>query len=137
MFLPERRTSLKKKNAESGKLDSPAEYSQLRPLRTSAEGLPMLRFPAALALTLTLTPFAAGAAPGEPARPAAPAGGGDWSQWLGPKRDGSSSESVEPWKDAPKVLWKAKVGVGFSTPVIVDGKVFVHARINGKDREEL
>ena len=61
----------------------------------------------------------------------------DWPQWLGPKRDGGTSESVEPWKGEPKVLWKAKVGVGFSTPVVADGKVFVHARINGKDREEL
>src|SRR5215471_10991578 len=82
----------------------------------------MLRFLAvlSLALTPTLTLRAA-----------------DWSQWLGPKRDGGSAESVEPWKGEPKVLWKAKVGVGFSTPVVVDGKVFVHARINGKDREEL
>jgi outer membrane protein assembly factor BamB len=61
----------------------------------------------------------------------------DWPQWLGPKRDGGTSETVEPWKGEPKILWKSKVGVGFSTPVIVDGKVFVHARINGKDREEL
>jgi outer membrane protein assembly factor BamB len=82
----------------------------------------MLRFPAALLLTLALALTLQAA---------------DWSQWLGPKRDGGSSEKVEPWKDAPKVLWKAKVGVGFSTPVVVDGKVFVHARINGKDREEL
>jgi outer membrane protein assembly factor BamB len=77
---------------------------------------------AAVFLTLALTPTL-------------PAG--DWPQWLGPKRDGGSSESVEPWKDAPKLLWKSKVGVGFSTPVIADGKVFVHARVNGKDREEL
>lgn len=61
----------------------------------------------------------------------------DWPQWLGPKRDGASAEAVEPWKDAPKVLWKAKVGVGFSAPVMVGGKVFIHARVNGKDREEL
>ncbi|MBP3957573.1 PQQ-binding-like beta-propeller repeat protein [Gemmata sp. G18] len=69
----------------------------------------------------------------------APLFAADWNQWLGPKRDGGSAEAVAPWteKDAPKVLWKAKVGVGFSTPVIVDGRVFVHARINGKDREEL
>jgi outer membrane protein assembly factor BamB len=61
----------------------------------------------------------------------------DWPQWLGPRRDGGSAESVEPWKGEAKVLWKAKVGVGFSTPVVVGGKVYVHARINGKDREEL
>lgn len=62
---------------------------------------------------------------------------GDWPQWLGPKRDGGSSETVEPWKDAPKEVWKTKVGVGFSTPVVVGDKVYVHARVNGKDREEL
>jgi outer membrane protein assembly factor BamB len=61
----------------------------------------------------------------------------DWPQWLGPKRDGGTTESVEPWKDSPKELWRARVGVGFSTPVIVDGRAFVHARVNGKDREEL
>jgi outer membrane protein assembly factor BamB len=82
----------------------------------------MIRFTAALALTLALALSLSAA---------------DWPQWLGPKRDGGSSESVEPWTGEPKVLWKAKVGVGFSTPIVVDGKVFVHARINGKDREEL
>ena len=61
----------------------------------------------------------------------------DWPQWLGPKRNGGSTETIEPWSGEPKVLWKAKVGVGFSTPVVVDGRVFVHARINGKDREEV
>jgi outer membrane protein assembly factor BamB len=61
----------------------------------------------------------------------------DWPQWLGAKRDGGTTESIEPWNESPKVLWRAKVGVGFSTPVIVDGRVFVHARVNGKEREEL
>lgn len=61
----------------------------------------------------------------------------DWPQWLGPKRDGSSTERVEPWKEAPKPAWSAKVGVGFSSPVIASGRVFVHARVNGKDREEM
>ena len=82
----------------------------------------MLRFFLAFSLAVSLT-FTIGAA--------------DWSQWLGPKRDGGSSESVEPWTGAPKVLWKAKVGVGFSTPAVVGDRVFVHARVNGKDREEL
>jgi outer membrane protein assembly factor BamB len=61
----------------------------------------------------------------------------DWPQWLGPKRDGGSAEKVEPWKEAPKVAWKANVGVGFSTPVIAGERVFVHARVNGKEREEM
>ncbi|OWK40548.1 hypothetical protein FRUB_05467 [Fimbriiglobus ruber] len=63
--------------------------------------------------------------------------GADWPQWLGPKRDGGTTETVEPWKDAPKTLWKAKVGVGFSTPAVANGRVFVHARVNGKEREEM
>jgi outer membrane protein assembly factor BamB len=80
------------------------------------------RFPTAFVLLLCAT-FALQAA--------------DWPQWLGPKRDGGTTEKVEPWKEQPKELWRARVGVGFSTPVVVDGRVFVHARINGKDREEL
>jgi outer membrane protein assembly factor BamB len=61
----------------------------------------------------------------------------DWPQWLGPKRDGGTPETIEPWKESPKVLWQAKVGVGFSTPVVAGGRVYVHARVNGKEREEL
>lgn len=61
----------------------------------------------------------------------------DWPQWLGLKRDGGTTEAIEPWKDAPKVLWTAKVGVGFSTPIVANGRVFVHARVNGKEREEM
>ncbi len=59
----------------------------------------------------------------------------DWPQWLGPRRDGGSAEVVAPWKDAPKEVWKAKVGIGFSSPVVANGKVFLHARIPGKERE--
>jgi len=100
----------------------------------------MLRFLAAglLALSRTLPRFAAVAAPIVLlAQSSATAEAADWPQWLGPKRDGGTAESVEPWKGEPKVLWKAKVGVGFSTPVIADGRAFVHARINGKDSEEV
>jgi outer membrane protein assembly factor BamB len=61
----------------------------------------------------------------------------DWPQWLGPKRDGGSAEAVEPWKEKPKELWRAKVGAGHSSPVVADGRVFVHARVPGKEREEL
>ena len=43
---------------------------------------------------------------------AAPAA--DWPQWLGPKRNASSTETVKPWTAAPKVLWKMPVGEGHS-----------------------
>src|SRR5262245_45694654 len=61
----------------------------------------------------------------------------DWPQWLGAKRDGGTSESVEPWRETPRVLWTARIGVGFSTPVVVGESVFIHARVNGKEREEM
>jgi outer membrane protein assembly factor BamB len=66
-----------------------------------------------------------------------PAVAADWPQWLGPKRDGASAEAVEPWKDAPKAVWRAKVGPGFSSPVVSGGRVFIHARVAGKEQEEL
>ena len=69
--------------------------------------------------------------------PADPTPAADWPQWLGPKRDNTSPETVRPWTDPPKVVWSAKCGPGFSTPVVAGGKVFVHARVKGKDAEEL
>jgi outer membrane protein assembly factor BamB len=61
----------------------------------------------------------------------------DWPQWLGPRRDGSSPESVAPWKEAPKVLWRQAVGAGNGSPVVADGRVFVHAKVKDKDEEEV
>ena len=61
----------------------------------------------------------------------------DWPQWLGPTRDGVSPEKVAPWKEAPKVLWRQPVGEGHSSPVVADGKVFVHGKVKGKDQEDV
>jgi hypothetical protein len=61
----------------------------------------------------------------------------DWPQWLGPTRDGVSTEKVAPWKEAPKVLWRQPVGDGHSSPVVAEGKVFVLAKVKDKDQEEL
>jgi outer membrane protein assembly factor BamB len=65
------------------------------------------------------------------------AGAADWPQWLGPNRDGSSKETVAPWKEAPKVLWHQPVGEGNSSPVVAGGKVFLHAKVKEKDEEEV
>jgi len=62
---------------------------------------------------------------------------GDWPQWLGPKRDGGTGEKVAPWKEAPKVLWRQAVGPGYSSPVVADGRVFIHARVKSKEEEEV
>jgi outer membrane protein assembly factor BamB len=63
----------------------------------------------------------------------------DWSQWLGPKRDGSTAEKVASWKEKepPKVLWRQAVGQGFSSPVVAGGRVFIHAWVQDKDEEEV
>jgi outer membrane protein assembly factor BamB len=57
---------------------------------------------------------------------------GDWPQWLGPDRNGSSAEKVAAWKDAPKVVWHFPVGAGHSGPVVADGKVFLHSKGDGE-----
>ena len=62
---------------------------------------------------------------------------GDWPQWLGPRRDGATPEKIEPWTKEPRVVWKHDLGSGYSVPVISRGKVFVHARVRGKDEEEV
>src|SRR5262249_56188688 len=44
------------------------------------------------------------------------AAAGDWPQWLGPNRDGSSTEKVAPWKGPLKVLWRVPGGEGPRLP---------------------
>src|SRR3954453_23889256 len=61
----------------------------------------------------------------------------DWPQWLGPLRDASSRETVSPWKEPPKVLWRKPVGEGHSSPVVAKGKVFLHTKVKDKDAEEI
>lgn len=61
----------------------------------------------------------------------------DWNTWLGPRRDCSSSEKFEPWKGNPKVEWKIPVGEGHSSPVVANGRVYLHTRVKGKEAEEL
>ncbi len=80
----------------------------------------MVRLATALGLTLALAL----------ALPAA-----DWPQWRGLRRDGGTAEVVAPWKEAPKEVWKVSVGIGFSSPVVAGGRVFLHARVPGKERE--
>jgi hypothetical protein len=59
----------------------------------------------------------------------------DWPQWLGPRRNGSSQTKITPWKKAPEVVWSKLAGEGHSSPVVAGGKVFLHARVAGRDEE--
>jgi outer membrane protein assembly factor BamB len=64
---------------------------------------------------------------------------GDWPQWLGPKRDGSTREKVAPWKNEgpPRVLWREAVGQGYSSPVVAGGRVFLHTGVKDKEEEKV
>lgn len=66
-----------------------------------------------------------------------PASADDWPQWLGPNRDGVSTETVAAWKDTPKPLWSIPVGEGHGGPTIAEGRVFLHTRPHGRDVEEV
>jgi len=53
----------------------------------------------------------------------------DWPQWRGPNRDGACSETglLETFPAGGlKVLWRAPVGWGFSSPVVAQGRAFLH-----------
>jgi outer membrane protein assembly factor BamB len=65
-----------------------------------------------------------------------PVAAADWPQWLGPNRDGVSSEKIKPWKGDLKVVWKKAVGPGHSSPVIAGGKVYLLTRVKDKDKQE-
>lgn len=53
--------------------------------------------------------------------------GDDWSQFLGPNRNGVSSETglISKWPESgPKLLWKAPLGVGMSSIAVVGDHAF-------------
>src|SRR5262249_22291279 len=52
----------------------------------------------------------------------------DWSQWRGPNRDGVWSETsiLESFAaEGLKVRWRARVGWGWSSPVVAQGRVYL------------
>jgi outer membrane protein assembly factor BamB len=54
----------------------------------------------------------------------------DWPQWRGPNRDGNVPDAKIPaaWPKALKEEWKVTVGVGHSSPVVADGRIYIFAR---------
>ena len=59
-----------------------------------------------------------------------------WPQWRGPNRDGVVPKTSVPsaWPAKATVKWKHSVGEGYSSPVVANGRVYVHSR---KDPEEI
>ncbi|MBI1765468.1 MAG: PQQ-like beta-propeller repeat protein [Acidobacteria bacterium] len=60
----------------------------------------------------------------------------DWPQWRGPQRDGVVNDFATPavWPEKLKLVWKTPVGGGYSSPVVSQGKVWLHSR---KDETEV
>ena len=58
------------------------------------------------------------------------AGAADWSQWRGSARDGRIAEDQLPrqWPEKLKRLWQVEVGVGHSSPLVVNGGIYLHSR---------
>ena len=66
---------------------------------------------------------------------AAVARAGEWPKWLGPDGTGIATDKIaDQWpKDGPAKVWSQKVGLGFSSAVGVDGKIYFLAMQGAND----
>jgi outer membrane protein assembly factor BamB len=64
------------------------------------------------------------------------AGAQDWPQWRGPSRDGTVAAASTPaaWPESLRRVWRVEVGEGYSSPVVSNGRIFVHSR---RDPDEI
>jgi len=60
----------------------------------------------------------------------------DWTQWRGPGRDGLVTMKNAPaaWPESLQRTWRVEIGEGYSSPVVSEGRAFVHGR---RDPEEI
>lgn len=75
-------------------------------------------------------PAVAGEADSTPTR-------GDWPQWRGPggRARLATDGFPQPWPpQMPKAVWQARLGAGWSSPVVADGRVFITDRVEGQER---
>ncbi|MGE0393680.1 MAG: PQQ-binding-like beta-propeller repeat protein [Vicinamibacterales bacterium] len=58
-----------------------------------------------------------------------------WPQWRGPGRDGIARTFTPPatWPDRLVRGWSVPVGIGYATPLLVDGRLFVFTRQQGAE----
>lgn len=57
--------------------------------------------------------------------------GEDWAEFLGPRQTGVSGETglLVKWpKEGPPVIWKKRIGTGYSAPAIRGNRIVVHHR---------
>lgn len=79
-----------------------------------------------LAVSAALTPILASAA----------RAADEWPRWRGPRGDGICHDPIaDKWPDdGPKKLWEQPVGIGYSTPVALAGKIYLLS--TGADGQE-
>src|SRR5579871_6789077 len=56
----------------------------------------------------------------------------DWPQWMGPTRDNAWHETgiLEKFPAAGSTIrWRVRIGAGYSSPSVANGKVFVIDRV--------
>ena len=53
-----------------------------------------------------------------------------WPGWLGPKRNGWVNNFHPPkkWPEKLQQMWRVKVGAGYGSPLVANGRVYQHAR---------
>lgn len=58
-----------------------------------------------------------------------------WPGWRGESRNAEIAgfEVPEAWPDSLKKVWEVEVGEGYATPLVVDGKIYQHARVGGEE----
>ncbi len=61
----------------------------------------------------------------------------DWPQFLGPKRDSTTTETVKAWKAAPTEVWSAELGEAHSAPVLAKGVVYAFYKLKTSDADAL
>src|SRR5690349_9900870 len=62
--------------------------------------------------------------------------GEDWPQWRGPNRNGISQEKgwLTTWPaEGPKKLWEAKVGIGYSSFSVRNGRLYTMGNVQETD----
>ena len=63
----------------------------------------------------------------------------DWPQFLGPDRNGvyADSDLADSWpKEGPPVVWRKKIGQGFSGPAVSSAKLVLFHRLDDKELVE-
>lgn len=59
----------------------------------------------------------------------------EWPKWLGPSGNGIATDTItDKWPaDGPKKIWEQKVGFGYSSPIALDGKIYLFSQDGTKD----